>query len=111
LYGFINGLDKIKLIQKSSFLLYPSKNDAFPLTLLEMFSHGLPVLTSTQGSIADIVDEKSGVVVTDLNDLEHGFQNILENYLNIDTAKYCRKRYLDNFSLEQFEENLIKVLK
>lgn len=111
LHGFISGDEKIKLIQKCSFLIYPSKNDAFPLTLLEMFSHGLPVLTTNQGSIPDIVDDKSGVVVSDLNDLGNGFKKILDDFVNIDTANYCRNRYLENFSLDQFEENLIKVLK
>lgn len=111
LHGFVNEDEKIKLIQNSSFLLYPSKNDAFPLTLLEMLSHGLPVLTTNQGSISDIVDEKSGIVLNELKDLGIGFETILEQYLNIDTSKYCRKRYLENFSLEQFEDNLIKVLK
>jgi glycosyltransferase involved in cell wall biosynthesis len=112
-HGFVNGIQKKELFEKSHVFIFPTryKNEAFPLSVLESFSYGLPCLSTNEGSIPYIIDEKSGVVVTDLNDLEHGFQNILKNYLNIDTAKYCRKRYLDNFSLEQFEENLIKVLK
>jgi len=51
------------------------------------------------------------VVVNDLKNLEKYFENILKNYINIDTSNYCRERYLKNFSLEQFEENLVRILK
>ena len=36
---------------------------------------------------------------------------ILEKYISIETSRYCRNRYLDNFSLEQFEKNLLEVLR
>ncbi len=110
-HGFINGTEKKELLKKCHLLLFPTKFEAFGLVIIEAFSYALPCLSTDEGSIPYIIDKKSGVVVNDLNDLEHGFENILKNYLNIDTARYCRKRYLDNFSLEQFEENLIKVLK
>ena len=38
-------------------------------------------------------------------------KTILEKDINIETSRYCRKRYLENFSLEQFERNLLEVLK
>ena len=92
-------------------LLYPSKNDAFPLTLLEAFSYGLPVLSTNEGSIPYIIDDKSGIYIDDLEKLNLAFEEMKENYINIETALYCRKRYLENFSLEQFEKNLLEVLK
>ena len=92
-------------------LLYPSKNYAFPLTLLEAFSYGLPVLATNEGSIPFIIDDKSGIVIDNLNKLDLAFEEMLEKYINIETSRYCRKRYLENFSLEQFERNLLEVLK
>jgi len=54
---------------------------------------------------------KYEVNTKDLNKLDLAFEEILEKYINIETARYCRKRYLENFSLEQFEKNLLEVLR
>jgi len=112
-HGFVNGEQKRELFEKSHLFIFPTryKNEAFPLSILEAFSYGLPCLSTDEGSISFIIDEKSGVIVNDLDNLSFGFDTILEDYNNIATVIYCRKRYLENFSLEQFEENLLKVLK
>ena len=110
-HGFVNGIQKKELFEKSHLLLYPSTNDAFPLTLLETLSYGLPVLGTDEGSIPFIVDEKSGIVIDDLGKLNEAFEETIEKYINIETARYCRKRYLENFSLGQFEEKLVEVLR
>ena len=111
LYGFVSGDKKKELFKNSHLLLYPSKNDAFPLTLLESFSYGLPVLSTNEGSISNILDDKSGICIDDLSKLDIAFDKMRKNYINLETAYYCRNRYLENFSLEQFEENLLEVLK
>lgn len=111
LHGFVSGDKKKELFKNSHLLLYPSKNDAFPLTLLEAFSYGLPVLSTDEGSIPYIIDNKSGIFINDLKDLTLAFEDMKDSYINIETALYCRNRYLENFSLEQFEKNLLEVLK
>ena len=110
-HGFVKNVQKDILLKKSHMLVYPSKNDAFPLTILEAFSYGLPVVATNEGSIPFIIDNNSGIVVKNINDLPQAFDKALNKFINKQTAEYCRKRYLDNFSLEQFEEKLIKVLK
>ena len=112
-HGFVNGNQKKELFESSHIFTFPTryKNEAFPLSVLEAFSYGLPCLSTDEGSIPFIIHAKSGVVINDLDNLSKGFEDIKENYLTVETAKYCRKRYLDMFSLEQFEDNLIKVLR
>jgi len=110
-HGFVSGEQKKELFENANILLYPSKNDAFPLTLLESLSYGVPVLATNEGSISYILDKKSGIVIDNIKELQSSFDKIIETMVNIKTAGYCRKRYLDNFSLEQFEENLVKVFK
>ena len=48
--------------------------------------------------------------VSTLYKLSEALEQAKEKLLNKETAKYCRQRYLDNFSLEQFEYNLVKTL-
>ena len=111
LHGFVSGEKKKELFKKSTFLFYPSKNEAFGLAIIEAFSYGLPVISTNEGSIPFIIDNNSGIVVNDLDKLDLAFEEIIEKYINIETSRYCRKRYLENFSLEQFERNLLEVLK
>ena len=109
-HGFVSGEQKSALFKAAHLLLYPSKNDAFPLTLLESLSYGVPVIATDEGSIPYILDEKSGIILHDVEKLPEALKQAEEKLSNKETARYCRQRYLENFSLEQFEENLVKVL-
>jgi glycosyltransferase involved in cell wall biosynthesis len=109
-HGFVSGEGKKELFEHAHILLYPSKNDAFPLTLLESLSFGVPILATDEGSIPYILDELSGIVIDDVQKLPTAFGEALGRFITVDTAQYCRQRYLENFTLEQFEENLIKVI-
>ena len=112
-HGFVNGDQKKELFEKSNIFIFPTryKNEAFPLSVLEAFSYGLPCLSTDEGSIPFIIDKSSGIVVNDLDKLDLAFEEILEKDINIETSRYCRNRYLDNFSLEQFEKNLLEILR
>ena len=112
-HGFVNGEEKKKLFEKSHLFLFPTKyeNEAFPLSILEAFSYGLPTISTDEGSIPYIIDKKSGIICSNLNDLTEALEKSIEIFLNIESANYCRERYLNNFSLKKFETNLIKVIK
>lgn len=110
-HGFISGEEKKALFQKAHLLLYPSKNDAFPLTLLESIAYGIPVIATPEGSIAYILDEQSGIIIHDINDLLTPLERAIETLINPSTARYCRQRYCEHFTQQQFEENLIDILK
>lgn len=112
-HGFVNGEQKKELFETASVFIFPTRypNEAFPLSILEAFSYGLPVISTDEASIPFIVDNKSGIVVEDLNDLTKSFKKAVSEFINRDTALYCRQRYLENFSLENFENNLLKALR
>lgn len=109
-HGFVSGEQKAALFKEAHFLLYPSKNDAFPLTLLESLSYGVPAIATTEGSIPYILDEKSGIVLDDVGRLPEALEEAEVKLLDKETATYCRQRYLENFSLERFEEKLVEIL-
>ena len=112
-YGFVSGKKKRSLFERSFLFLFPTKypNEAFPLSILESLSYGVPVVSTTEGSIPYILDERSGIIIENLDNLENAFKSALEKFINKQSAFYCRKRYLENFTLDKFEENLIKILK
>lgn len=112
-HGFVNGEQKKELFENSSIFIFPTRyeNEAFPLSILEAFSYGLPVISTDEASIPFIIDDKSGICIDNLNDLPKALDSMIEKLINRESARYCRKRYLENFSLEQFEENLIRSFK
>jgi glycosyltransferase involved in cell wall biosynthesis len=112
-HGFVNGNQKKELFEKASIFVFPTryKNEAFPLSILEAFSYGVPTLSTDEGSIPYIIDNKSGRVVSTLEALPSAFETIINDFVNKESAVYCRQRYLGNFSLEQFEENLVEIFK
>lgn len=112
-HGFINGKEKHALFKKAHIFIFPTRyvNEAFPLSVLESLSYGVPVIATDEGSIPYILDEKSGVVLDDVNKLLKALEVSEEKFLNVETAQYCRERYLNYFTVERFEQNLITILK
>ena len=111
-HGFVNGEEKKELFENAHIFIFPTryKNEAFPLSVLEAFSYGLPVLSTDEGSIPYIIDKESGVVVSDLAKLHESLEETISSLVNKESSKYCRKRYRDNFSLEKFEQNIVRIL-
>jgi len=55
--GFLTGEDKIKAFKASHLFVLPSVYEGQPLTLLEAWSAGLPVVVTTVGANSDFVEE------------------------------------------------------
>lgn len=66
LLGFMKREDAFKVIEKSRAIIIPSKwYEGFPMTIVESFSLGVPVIGSKLGNIESIVeDERSGLLFT-----------------------------------------------
>ncbi len=112
-HGFVNGQQKKELFENSHILIFPTRYEleSFGLVILEAFSYGLPVISTDEGSIPYILDDKSGIVLEDVKELPEALEQAKQKFINKETAMHCRQRYIDNFSLEQFEENLVDIFK
>jgi glycosyltransferase involved in cell wall biosynthesis len=91
---------------------YP--NECFPLVLLEAMQFSLPVVSTIEGGIQDIVETgKSGFLIRqrDTMELSKHLENMLQNPgLRNQMGQAGRKRYEERFTLEKFEENLKNIL-
>ncbi len=57
-HGWLPPDDVSKFMSKASFLIMPSQwYEGFPMVLVEAFSHGVPVITSKLGGMAEIVED------------------------------------------------------
>jgi len=112
-YGPAYGDKKFEILNTSDIFVFPPiEPEAFPLVILEAMAFGLPVVTTDQGGITEaIIDGKGGFIVekNDPKDLAEKLEILInDKELRLKMSEFNRQRYLENFTLEKFEENWIR---
>ena len=91
---------------------YP--NECFPLVILEAMQHELPVVSTFEGGIRDmVVDDETGFLVKqqDVQALASKLELLIENVEARQKLGVAgRKKYEKEFTLERFESRLIEIL-
>lgn len=116
-HGRQYGDNKIAFLERSDVFVFPTyyHNECFPLVLLEAMQYGLPVVSTYEGGIADIVDDgETGFLISQGSSTE--LANVLEKLINApDLRKKMgqagRARYERYFTIATFERNLTAALK
>ncbi|KHD05931.1 hypothetical protein PN36_11525 [Candidatus Thiomargarita nelsonii] len=103
-----------QLMRQSAFLIMPSEwYEGFPMVLVEAFAHGLPVIASKLGAMAEIVEDG----VTGLH-FEAGNANDLANKVHClqsqpelckRLGQQARQVYLDNYTPEKNYQRLMAI--
>lgn len=111
-HGFVNGDQKRELFKSAHLFIFPTRypKEAFPLSILESLAYGVPVVSTAEGSIPYIIDTKSGIIIHDKEELPNALSKAIKSLTNIESAAYCRERYLQYFSLDHFEQNLLRII-
>jgi asparagine synthase (glutamine-hydrolysing) len=77
---FLGARDDVPTILKNcDCLLLPSLWEAFPIVLLEAAASNIPVITTSVGSISNLVDQNNGYIV-ELDKFKDAMIDVLENY-------------------------------
>jgi glycosyltransferase involved in cell wall biosynthesis len=107
------GKDKQNIFMNSDFFVFPSYNEAFPLVLLEAMAAGLPVVSTSEGAIPEIVEQsKTGFIVEKQN--ASALAEKMEFLLtHSEQAKAMgmegRKKFKKCYTIEQFHKNLLRI--
>ncbi|MGZ4958247.1 MAG: glycosyltransferase [Methylomonas sp.] len=114
--GRQNADEVSQLMQNAAFLILPSEwYEGFPLVLVEAFAHGLPVLASRLGSMADIIEDgKTGLLFTpgDAGDLAGKAMWLLENPQQAQKfGENARHTFLAKYTAEQNYAQLMAIYK
>jgi len=89
-----------------------SLDDNFPTTVLESMACGVPVVGFSVGGIPEQVTEDYGILVKpkDTEALAEAVEKLLnDDELRKKFSENCRKRVLQNYTIEKFTDNYIKV--
>lgn len=107
---------KIEIYKNSSVFVFPTfyHNETFGLVNIEAMMFGLPVISTNEGGIPDIVvDNETGFIVKK-NNVEQLAEKIEFLLLNPKVAKQMgergKTRFLNKFTLDKFETNLSDIL-
>jgi len=111
--GPLYGVDKSIEFQKSDIFVLPTFNEAFPLVILEAMQYGLPVISTFEGGIPDmVVNNETGLLVESRNAeiLADKIAILLKDEdLRLRMGKKGFERLINNYTLYHFEHNMNKV--
>ena len=113
--GPLTGVAKQNEYKRADIFVFPTYNDAFPLVILEAMQFGLPVVSTHEGSIPEIIiDNETGFIV------EKKRPKILAEKIAILLKDKNRRevmgnngynRFMEEFTLEKFELNMLNTFK
>lgn len=108
------GKEKEEEFLNADIFIHPTLNDCFPLVLLEAMQYSLPIVSTFEGGIPDIVtDGKTGYLVAKRNieTLADKLEILIKNpELRQQMGNSGRKKYLDEFTSDFFEFKIVEIL-
>lgn len=112
--GRKHGLEKEMAYQSADIFVLPTSNDCFPLVLLEAMQYELPVISTKEGGIRDIVEDNvTGLIVERNNpiDLADKLEVLINNEaMRLEMGRAGHSKYENEFTLQAFESKLQEIL-
>ena len=110
------GKEKEYFFANATIFVFPTyyHNETFGLVNVEAMQHYLPVISTFEGGIPDVIENGvTGILVTqkDVNALADAIETLINNpQLRASMGKAGRKKYEQEFTMAKFEESLINTL-
>lgn len=113
LLGPIYGDDKKELMEKSDIFVFPTYFEAFPLVILEAMRAGLPVISTYEGAIPEIVEDGVTGHLVKQRDIAALAEKIFFLVCHKETrhvmGKKGKNKFLFNYTKNIFENNILKI--
>lgn len=108
------GVDKESELSGSDAFVFPTKEDCFPLVLLEAMQHYLPVVATDQGGIADIVENGISGLISEAKatDLATKIKGLLDNpTYRRQLGENGYRRFMQLFTVRKYEDSISDMLR
>ena len=113
--GQLVGNAKESALRKADIFIFPTYNETFGLVLLEAMSHGVPCITTSEGGIPTVVEDRVTGFITEKNSptavAEKTDYLIHHPEVRQKMGEAGRKRFLELFTIDIFERRLTQILK
>lgn len=108
------GADKERYFHEATVFVQPTFEDCFPLTILEAMAHGLPIVSTDEGAIPDmVIDGETGFVCPrkKVEPLVNSIEKLLvDKELCKQMGEKGRLRYKEKYTMEVFEKKFLDIL-
>lgn len=105
--------EKNEAFQNADIFVLPTFNDCFPLVLLEAMSFSLPVVSTDEGAIIDMVkDGETGYIAIKKNPVDLALKIALllnSEHLRDEMGNRGKEIFLKHFTMNNFEVNIVKT--
>ena len=105
--------EKIEYFLTADIFVFPTYYDCFPLVLIEAMQFKIPIISTPEGGIGDmVIDGETGFLVTqkDAGQLAEKIEILIKNKdLRIKMGLAGHTHYENYFTLETFENKLVKI--
>ncbi len=111
------GSEKYRIFQESDIFVLPTyySNECFPLVILEAMQFMLPVISTFEGGIPDLVDDNITGYLVKQNDISSLADRIRDLILNptkrIKMGIAGRERFENFYTEAHFENNILEILR
>lgn len=109
------GNEKNAFFSNADIFVFPTYYECFPLVLLEAMQYKLPIITSCEGGIPDIVTNGENGFVCKTNDVDttsDAIEKLLKDSgLRTQMGNNGHKLFRENFTLSVFNKNITWILK
>ena len=108
--------EKDKIFQNSDIFVFPTfyHNETLPLVVLEAMMWGIPIISTSEGAIGDmIINDETGFIVEKKNveELANKIKFLIENpIISKQMGERGNVNFYKYYTVEVFERNLLKIL-
>jgi len=108
------GDEKGDIFSNADIFVHPTLNDCFPLVLLEAMQYSLPVISTLEGGIPDIVDDNLTGFLIPKNDRQALVEKlellIGDKDLRLKMGLAARQKFDSEFKSDKFEMRMAEIL-
>ena len=109
------GTDKLEALRMADVLVHPTREDCFPLVILEAMAAGLPVISTREGGIPEEVEDGITGILCGKRDpaaLAAALKRLMkDDMLRERMGRAGRERYERHFTAFRFEQRLTEILR
>jgi glycosyltransferase involved in cell wall biosynthesis len=115
--GAAYGEEKLRLLGNTSVFVFPTyyTNECYPLVLLEAKRFGIPIITSKEGGIRDIVCDGINGFITDPKNIDELAKKVIllknDDVLRLNIRKINRIEFLESHTIKEFLDNIEATIK
>lgn len=112
--GPLFGEDKARVLSESHIFVFPSSAEASPLVIIEAMQYGLPVITTDQGSIPEMIQQGLNGYLFNHNDIKEMADAVItlvnDQQLRTQMSHRSRKVYEERYTMERYEDNVFAAV-